>query len=108
MSNKRKSEVSRPRQALVELMQDIHFGGIENLPVRNREPVLTPPPRTWRERKFGLPPGDRRRPAKDDFLLKAAVLELFAELDEIGDGTIAVLEVRHGLPYKVLVADPAG
>jgi len=44
MQEHSKSDLSRPRAALIELMQRINFGTIELLPIRHGEPVLDPPP----------------------------------------------------------------
>ena len=38
-----------------------------------------------------------------DFLLKSHFNELFDQLEQIGDGSIAVLEIRHGLPFRLVV-----
>jgi hypothetical protein len=38
-----------------------------------------------------------------DFLLKRAVIELFGSLAELKNGQIALLEVKHGLPFRVEV-----
>ena len=39
----RKSHLSPPRRRLIELMQSINFGRLENLRVRGGEPVLSDP-----------------------------------------------------------------
>jgi hypothetical protein len=86
-------------------MQAHNFGRIEGLVVRRGEPVLTPPPRLVREIKFGGENGPRPEAAAADFLLKAQVVELFRQLDRLGDATVEVLEFKHGLPFRLLVAD---
>lgn len=102
-----KAALSPARRRLLELMQSIHFGRVENLVVRGGEPSFDPPPRVVREVKFGGDNGPRPELATGDFKLKAQVVELFRELDRLGDGTALVLEVKHGLPFRLLVAEAA-
>jgi hypothetical protein len=99
-----KSELPEGGRRLVELMQRINFGRIENLPVRGGAPVLDPPPRVVREIKIGGDNGPRPEARRQDFPLKEQVTELFAHLEALGDGTVEVLEVKHGLPFRLLVA----
>jgi hypothetical protein len=100
-----KSSLSPGRRRLVELMQSITFGRIEGLTMLNGEPVLDPPPRVVREIKFGGENGPRRELDTDDFLLKSQVVELFQHFDQVGDGYIDVLEVKHGLPFRMLLTE---
>jgi len=102
-----KAGLPESRQRLVELMQTINFGRIERLPVQDGDPILDPPPRVIREVKFGGENGPRPESDAGNFLLKAQVIELFQHFDELGNGTIDVLEVKHGLPFRMLVAEAA-
>lgn len=95
------------RQRLVELMQRINFGRIEGLVVREKQPVLEPPPVIIREVKFGGENGPRPEVHAEDFLLKTQVVKLFAALDELCDGIIDGLDVKHGLPFRMLVREAA-
>ena len=94
-----KSGLSPARQRLVELLQRLNFGRIENLQVRGGEPVLDPLPRVTREHKFAGENGPRPEAARADCRLKSQVADLMHLLDDIGDGTIAVLSVKHGVPF---------
>jgi hypothetical protein len=87
-------------------MQQMNFGRVENLVVCRGEPVLTPPPRIVSEHKFGGDNGPRPELAAEDFLLKAQVLDLLRFLDRFGDGTVTLIEVKHGLPFKLEVVGP--
>jgi len=93
-----KSELSPERRRLVEKMQRLNFGRIEGLPVRGGEPVLDPAPRVIRSVKLGGDNGPRHEATKDDFPIKAEVIELFNILVQIGDGVVESIDVRHGLP----------
>ena len=100
-----KRSLSAPRRRLLELMQEINFGRIEGLAVRGGEPVLDPPPRVVREIKFGGENGPRRELGSDDFALKAQAVEFFAHLSRLGDGTVEILEIKHGLPFRMSVEE---
>jgi hypothetical protein len=101
-----KSALPESRRLLVELMQGIHFGRIENLQVRGGNPVLAPFPRVVCEIKCGGANGPRPRQGAGDFQLKAQVCDLFRQLDEVGNGTIEALEIQNGLPFRLLVPRP--
>jgi hypothetical protein len=102
-----KVALPEPRRRLVELMQTIDFGRIENLAVRNGNPVFDPPPRVVREIKIGGDNGPRPERDANNFLLKDQVVELLHHLDHLRDSTVAVLEIKHGLPFRLLVAEAA-
>lgn len=91
--------LSPARRQLVALMQKLNFGRLEGLAVRGSEPVLDPMPAVIREHKFGGDNGPRPEAGRGDHALKAQVVDLMALLDALGDGTVAVLSVKHGLPF---------
>jgi hypothetical protein len=98
-------DLSEGRGRLLRLMQEIHFGSIEELEIRGGEPIFNPPPRVVREIKFG---GDNRfRPetAINDFAVKLQVAELLNLLTRIGDGSIERLEVQHRIPFRMKLED---
>jgi hypothetical protein len=86
-------------------MQCINFGRLEGLAVHDGEPILDPLPVIVREHKFGGENGPRSELAADDFLLKQQVIELFAFIDELQNGVIDVLEIKHGLPFRMIVTE---
>jgi hypothetical protein len=102
-----KQQVSPPRRALIELGQDINHGWIENLPIRGGEPVLKPLPDIEREITFRRENGPRSELARQDFALKAQVVELFEFFDQRRDCVIKRLEFKHGLPYRMVVKESA-
>ena len=96
-----KTMLSEPRRQLLELMQTINFGQIVNLPVRNGQPVINEQTGVFRVIKFG---GDNRvRPeiARADFVLKDPVCELMAQLETLGNGVLRLIEIQHGLPFRM-------
>lgn len=100
-----KSSLSHHQTRLIELMQRINFGRIEGLSVRRGQPVMDPPPRVVREIKFGGENGPRAEAAKPDFALKAQVRDLLAQLEALGDGVIACIEIQRGLPFRMTVEE---
>jgi len=106
MASSLKSSLSPARRQLLLRLQTINFGRIEDLRLQNGEPLLETAT-TVREIKFG---GDNApRPEADltDFQLKAQIIELFSHFDRIRDGVVRLLEVKHGLPFKMNVEDAA-
>jgi hypothetical protein len=97
------SDLSAPRQALVRLCQTIDYGQILDLHIRDdREPSFSPEPQVIVEVKLDNDP----RPRSDelaDFLLPGEVLRLMDRIDEIGAGHIQKIEIRAGLPKRVLI-----
>ncbi len=100
-----KSSHSPERQQLIKEMQRINFGRIDCLVIRAGEPVLDPQPVLVREHKFGGDNGPRPELGAADFLLKQQVVELLAFFDELQNGVIDVLEIKHGLPFRVIVTE---
>jgi hypothetical protein len=100
-----KSSLTPARRRLVERLQQLNFGRVEGLLVRGGEPVFGPATRVVREIKFGGENAPRPERGLDDFVVKAQVVELLRCLSEIGDGRIDVLEVKHGLPFRLILAE---
>jgi hypothetical protein len=86
-------------------MQRIGFGRIKRLAIVNGEPLVNPPPRIYRAHRLTGPNQRRRETELEDFGLKQRVVDLFEELDRLGSGVIAVLEVRDGLPYEMALEE---
>lgn len=98
-----KAGLSAPRQRLVEAMQRIAFGRIEQLHVRNGDPVFEPPPRIVQEIKIGADGEPEPGSLTSDFALKKHVVELFQHLAQVRNGKIEAIEVKHGLPFRIIL-----
>jgi hypothetical protein len=99
----RKSAISAESVRLIELLQELNFGRLEKLVIREGEPVLDPPPIVIQKLKMGgdnVPRPEMRYP---DFRLKGGVIELLELFSRIQNGDIATIEVRCGLPVSVEV-----
>jgi hypothetical protein len=95
--------VSPARRRLLEILQSLNFGRVEQLEVRSCEPVLDPLPSQIREHKFAGENGPRPEAKLMDFVLKEQQLDLLRLLDDIRNGTILVLTCKHGLPFSAEV-----
>ena len=101
-----KQSLSPARQRLVELMRRLHFGQVLDLHVRGGEPQFDPPPRVVRDLKLDSEPDSRPATGREDYLLKRPVVELLRFLDRLQDGVIDVVEVKHGLPFRLQYTEP--
>ena len=107
MANVAKKSLSPSRQRLIELMQRLYFGQIVGLGIHGGQPVLDPLPQLIRDRKLGSEPVHRPPSPNEDFLLKEQVIDLFGYLDQVGDGVIDLIEVKHGLPFRLQHTEPS-
>src|ERR1039457_393805 len=96
-------DLSGPRQALLRLFQPINFGHVDGLEVRGGEPVFNPAPLVFIELKLDAEDGRREEHNLGNFDLRAEALRLLAELDGLGDGTIERIDVRYGIPRRIIV-----
>jgi hypothetical protein len=99
----RYSQLSPARQALVRLCQSINFGSIENLEVRDCEPTFDPAPVMLRDVKLDSDEGPRPELALTDFVVSNEIVRLMGHLNDIKLGTIRRVEVRGGLPRRILM-----
>jgi hypothetical protein len=100
-----KKDLSPQQKRLLELMQGINFGRIQGLEVRDGEPIFEPFPQVIRDIKLSGENGPRPELGTDDFTLKTEVVELFTQLDELGNGIVDVLEIKHGLPFRMSIKE---
>ena len=98
-----KSALAPNAQRLVEKMQRINFGHLENLLFRDGLPVFNPAPRIILDIKLGSHSRNRHEIDLPDFELKTEVIDLFRHLFVLRDGRIESLEIREGLPCRMQV-----
>lgn len=103
----RKSDLSPQMARLLEVMQDINFGRIANMPVRKGEPEFSNETVIEREIKLAGQNGPRSERAQQDFHLKEEVVQLHKQLMRLRNGTVQSLEVKHGLPFLMRVLEHA-
>ena len=102
-----KQSISSARQRLLELMQELRFGQIEGLDVRDGEPVLEPGPRVVRDIVFGKDNAPHQALGQRDFILRFQVIELFDFFDQERSFQVERLVVNNGLPVRMTVAGMA-
>ncbi|NCO52736.1 MAG: hypothetical protein GW875_11650 [Deltaproteobacteria bacterium] len=107
MAQVNKAILTPPKRRLIELMQDINFGRITNIPVRDGEPELTPDTVIEREIKLAGQSGPRPERDQDDFILKQEVVALLEHLAQMGRGKVCLLEIKHGLPFLMRIEERA-
>jgi hypothetical protein len=105
MNPSTKRSLTAAQRALIDTFQWLNFGRIENLVIRNGDPVLDPRPRIVRAVKIHGANGPRREARLDDFIVKAELAEFFEHLTRIGSGVIELVEVRHGLPCHFMIQE---
>lgn len=98
-----KTSLSAPRKKLLQAMQRNPFSNIDAV-VSGGEPSFEPPPKITREIKLGIDVPARPTADDSDFALKKAVTDLFQHFDQLRDGTAVTIEVRHGLPARLILA----
>jgi hypothetical protein len=99
----RLSNLSVPRQGLIRLCQSTNYGEITNLTVRDCQPVLSDPQSAVLvDIKLDSEQHPRQEADQFDFLLSAEVVRLMTLLDELKNGTISRLEVRAGIPRRIV------
>jgi hypothetical protein len=96
-------QLSAPWQKLVRLCQSIDFGRIEDLDVRSGEPVFSPAPRVLCSVDLAADEGSRPEYHLGDFALPKETARLMGRLSELGHGTVTLIEVRAGLPRRLVI-----
>lgn len=89
---------------LVDLVEEIDFGTIENLQVRAGEPCFDPPPRVLRTIKLKPQPAGKEPRREGE--IKDQTFALIRQLRRIGDGTVELIEVQAGLPFRLVLEQP--
>lgn len=97
------SQLSPSRQALVRIFQIINYGQIEHLGVRNADPVFDYTTTVFVELKLESDTEVRAEFDLPDFDLREEVRRLMIQLDEFPDGTIERVEVRAGIPRRMVL-----
>jgi hypothetical protein len=103
----RLSDLSPARQALVRLCQTINHGSSEDLKVRRSNPTFDPVPIALKDIKLDSDEGPRPELTLADFVLNDEVLRLMSLLDEMRFGAVRRIEVRAGIPRRIVLESQA-
>jgi len=98
----RLSELSPERQKLIRLCQSTNFGSIRGLDIRQGQPLFDPPPILLIDLKLDGDDPPRPEINLNDFGLSQEVVRLMNRFDELVNTTIDILEVRAGIPRRVV------
>jgi len=88
---------------LLDEMRAINYGHIESLSVRDGVPVFEPVTRIIEDVKLAADNDPRPMTWRDDYEIKPQVAKLLRRLDQMRDGVILLLEVQHGLPFRMRI-----
>ncbi|HLN02063.1 MAG TPA: hypothetical protein VK335_22425 [Bryobacteraceae bacterium] len=97
------TQLSAPRQALVRLFQSVNFGHVLGIAIQNGDPVFHPKPIVLLDVKLDVDEGERQEADLPDFTLRDEVLRLMARLDQLKNGRIERIDVRSGVPRRVVI-----
>ncbi len=97
------SELSPPRQKLVRMCQTVNYGQIQGVVVRDGDPIFELAPVVVIDAKLYRDDGPRPELGLADFELRDDVRRLMARLDQVRNGMIQIIEVRAGLPRRVVL-----
>jgi hypothetical protein len=85
-------------------MQQLNFGRLECLHVIGGEPSFSPAPRLVQDIKIGTAESiPRSEIGREDFVLRSSVIELFSHLERLGAGVVSAIEIRYGLPARLIL-----
>jgi hypothetical protein len=97
-----KSSLTPGQCRLLELMQELNFGRIENLYIQHGGPSFDPGPRVIRKFKIGSSEkGPRPEGLLEDFWLKRPIVEMFELFTRVRTGRVLAMEVKNGLPFSL-------
>jgi hypothetical protein len=96
------SHLSPARQALVRLCQRVNYGQIRGIGVRDAEPLFDSGAVAVVAAKLNREEPPRAELKLSDFDLRDEVWRLMARLDEFKNGVIERIDVRAGLPWRMV------
>ncbi|MBI3681128.1 MAG: hypothetical protein HY235_12120 [Acidobacteria bacterium] len=97
------SDLCAPRQALVRLLQTVNYGQVRGLVVRAGQPVFHPEPTVLMDVRLDSDESARPEIELADFVLRHEVRRLMAQFDQLKEGVVERIEVRAGIPRRVLI-----
>ena len=99
----KRSDLCESERYLIDLLQQLGFGRIEDLSVRDGKPLFDPPPRVVATLTLRAEIENRGETHGVDFALKREIVLLLLLIRQIRNGKILLISIRHGLPIKVEV-----
>jgi hypothetical protein len=96
------SDLSSACQALVQLCQSINHGSIEDLKIERSEPIFDPSPVILWDVKLDTDEVPRAEIDLAEFVLCSEVCRLMRQLHELGTGIIERIDIRAGIPKRIV------
>lgn len=96
-------QLSRARQAFVRTLQAVNFGELQDIRIQNGEPVFNGSASVVIDLKLDKDEGLRPEIGLADFALNTEVFRMMTRLDELKNGVIQRLEVRAGIPHRLVL-----
>ena len=87
---------------LVEIIEELGFGRIEQISVCDGKPCFERATEVVQEIKLGSEIEPRVEHSNADLTLKSEFERLFNLLDQLRDGIVDI-EIRHGVPFRLVV-----
>lgn len=100
-----KQVLALEEQRLLETMQAVNFGRIDDIEIKGGRPVVDTNWKTTRTIRVGKETGPRPELEKQDFVLKAKQVELFQHIRNLEDGARITVCVQYGLPEWIYVSE---
>lgn len=97
--------ITEAQKRLLQLMQEVHYGRIEDLVICNGEPVMGLPVKILRDVKLSGECSRKPILADRDYLDKPQVVEMLRQFHRLGDGVVQLVEIHDGLPFRIHIVE---
>ena len=97
-----RDRLNRDQRQVVEIITALGFGVIERLSIREGSPCCEPAPHVIQMIKLDSGPGHQPDANGIGPALKKEFQELFEQVKRVREGIVDI-EVRHGLPFRLIV-----
>ena len=94
-------------RSFIRLIQETRFGSIENFRLVDGQPVVDSNSEVRTEYRLSGVESAREVMRTQDYLTKPQVRTMLKRFEHIWDGMVECMDVRDGLPFKMIVKRPA-
>ena len=97
-----RASLNLDQRRLVEIIEAIDFGVIEQLSIRGGLPCFDPQPRIFQAIKLASETRQQRDRVSADLTLKAQFEDSFDHLIQLRNAVVNI-EVQHSLPFRIVL-----